>query len=52
MPHGAVRAYVMGERANDRLATQTDIAEMAHAPAYNDDADVDRLLDGLAGALV
>ncbi len=29
IPHGAVRAYVMGTRANDRLATQTDIAEMA-----------------------
>ena len=29
IPHGAVRAYVMGERANDRLATATDIEAMA-----------------------
>jgi len=29
IPHGAVRAYVMGERANDRAATSADIAAMA-----------------------
>lgn len=29
VPHGAVRAYVMGERANDRTATRADIVEMA-----------------------
>jgi N-acyl-D-amino-acid deacylase len=29
IPHGAVRAYVMGERANDNTATPADIAEMA-----------------------
>jgi N-acyl-D-aspartate/D-glutamate deacylase len=29
IPHGAVRAYVMGERANDRLATRADIDAMA-----------------------
>jgi N-acyl-D-aspartate/D-glutamate deacylase len=29
IPHGAVRAYVMGERANDQTANAADIAEMA-----------------------
>ena len=29
IPHGAVRAYVMGERANDDKANAADIAEMA-----------------------
>ncbi len=29
IPHGAVRAYVMGERANERLATAADVAAMA-----------------------
>src|SRR5262245_18529879 len=29
IPHGAVRAYVMGDRANDEKANATDIVEMA-----------------------
>jgi N-acyl-D-amino-acid deacylase len=29
IPHGAVRAYVMGERANDQTATAADVARMA-----------------------
>src|SRR5262249_28937195 len=29
IPHGAVRAYVMGERANDQPASVDDIAHMA-----------------------
>ena len=32
MPHAAVRAYVMGERAHDE-ATRDDIAEMAGSPS-------------------
>jgi len=29
IPHGSVRAYVMGERANDQTATPADVAQMA-----------------------